>query len=193
MYTDCRVTNLGGEAVTDEERETVMKSRQEAQAIYRVWPRPRVYYSCRYLHVATLYVLLLHVYPLPSQRRSHIAAFSKEDKHAGTTCIRRRTRRRARENPSRIPTFDPYNNDAWGRRYTSLQRFVQAARRVVMEIRRRERLGGLRKLTSSVREGKSLEAALGEDVMCVHKLMNYSLCTCVHHAMQYSNLYTHKC
>ena len=38
-----------------------------------------------------------------------------------------------------------------------------------MEIRRRERLGALRKLTSSVREGKSLEAALGEDIMCVHK------------------------
>ena len=68
-----------------------------------------------------------------------------------------------------MPTFDPYNNDAWGRRYTSLQRFVQAARRVVMEIRRRERLGALRKLTSSVREGKSLEAALGEDVICMHK------------------------
>ena len=47
----------------------------------------------------------------------------------------------------------------------SLQRFVQAARRVVMEIRRKERLGRLKKLADCVKEGNSVEEALGETYM----------------------------
>ena len=72
-----------------------------------------------------------------------------------TECIRRRTRRKARQHPDHNPLFDPYNNDAWSRRYTALQRFVQAARKVIVQLRSQERLKKLQALVSDIKAGKS--------------------------------------
>ena len=98
------------------------------------------------------------------QRHRHVVVPSEEYHRRGTGCVRRRTRRRAREHSTHIPTFDPYNNDAWKRRFSSLQRFVQAARRVVVQVRCQERLSKLQRLTSQLKEGKSMEESLGKNV-----------------------------
>lgn len=48
--------------------------------------------------------------------------------------------------PDHTPKFDPYINDDWQSRHLSIQRFVQAGRRVIIRLRCQERLQKLRSI-----------------------------------------------
>ena len=125
------------------------------------------------------------------QRHRHVAVPEEEYLCSTTRCVHRRTRRKAREvrelhyfhstvacpvlavphfvppsspypqQPSHTPKFDSYSNDRWLRRHLVLQRFVQAGRRVVVQLRCQQRLERIKKVGADLQTGKTLEEALG--------------------------------
>lgn len=125
------------------------------------------------------------------QRHCHVAVPEEEYLCSTTKCVHRRTRRKAREvrelhyfhstvactclssaflhspsssypqQPSHTPKFDSYSNDRWLRRHLVLQRFVQAGRRVIVQLRCQRRLERIKKVGADLQAGKTLEEALG--------------------------------
>ncbi|KAK6165253.1 hypothetical protein SNE40_022213 [Patella caerulea] len=63
------------------------------------------------------------------------------------TCVKfRRTMRRNDQLAYKEATFDPYNNDMWAVRHVALEKFVQAARKVIIRNRGEVKLKSLRKV-----------------------------------------------
>ena len=73
--------------------------------------------------------------------------------------------------PSYQPEFDPYSNDLWTRRHLAMQRFVQAARKVVIRLRCQARLKRLQLLASDISAGKTIQESLGEMYVVLYQVL----------------------
>eukprot|EP00731_Ephydatia_muelleri_P007799 Em0004g137a len=88
------------------------------------------------------------------QHATHMPATTDEAcQRTHTVCVHRRTRRKIDEHPSCVPNFDPCRNDMWAQRYRALERFVQAARKVLVRLRCERRLRQLQKALRDESDG----------------------------------------
>ncbi|KAK2561244.1 Cilia- and flagella-associated protein 221 [Acropora cervicornis] len=96
----------------------------------------------------------------------------KEFDRSCVGCELRRIHRQAGEVPSHEPRFDILVNDEWSNRHMVLQKFVQAARKVIVRLRAKKHLSSLGEFMTDWRKGKFSREHSSE------RLLNFVVFSC---------------
>ncbi|KAJ8314379.1 hypothetical protein KUTeg_008940 [Tegillarca granosa] len=87
------------------------------------------------------------------KRRGDPKAEDEFQRH-NTELTFRRTFREGSEEAAEVAMFDTYTNNMWATRHSTLERFAQAARKVIIHMRVNEKLKSLRKMVDDWRKQK---------------------------------------
>ena len=139
----------------------VEEKQEEKQARYVYYPTCMYMYECMYMYVC--YYVHVHVH-VCMYVCMHVCMYACMYVHVyiyvcnyvHTKCHNYMYIYVRIQIPESIPTFDIQSNNLWDKRHRALKRFIQAARKVIIQNRCQQRLEKLNKILQEVKSGKEI-------------------------------------